>query len=111
MNLCKFYVGVVENITLISVEITFINTFTYCKLIHICILPEHKIHEIRTRAINNVQSKFQSCRTDLQDLVVDVHDLIQHLMKWFDLKPVTNVKQIFEILLILLKVNYMQLHK
>lgn len=69
------------------------------------ICTEHVIPEIRTRAINNVQSKFQSCRTDLQDLTVDVNDLIKRLLNWFELKPVTNAKIIFEILLSLLKVN------
>lgn len=84
---------------------------TFGKLTSTCIIPEHTIPEIRTRAINNVQSKFQSCRTDLQDLVVDLHDLVKHLMKWFELKPVTHVKQILEILLILLKVNIMHLNE
>lgn len=75
-------------------------------LIFIChSFTEHTHPEIRTRAINNVQSKFQSCGTDLQDLTVDVHDLVKHLMNWFEFKPVKNAKQIFEILLLLLKVN------
>ncbi|XP_031630428.1 uncharacterized protein LOC116345312 [Contarinia nasturtii] len=67
---------------------------------------EHTHPEIRTRAINNVQSKFQSCGIDLQDLTVDVNDLIKHLMHWFEFKPVTNANQIFEILLLLLKSKY-----
>ncbi|XP_055306610.1 protein rotatin homolog, partial [Sitodiplosis mosellana] len=67
---------------------------------------EHQIPEIRARAIENVQSKFQSCRTDLQELAVDVNDLVKRLLKWFDYQPVTNVKQIFDILLALLKSKY-----
>lgn len=67
---------------------------------------DHEIPEIRARAINNVQSKFQSCNTPhLNELNVNVNDLIKHLIRWFDFKPVTNEKQVFEILLLLLKVN------
>lgn len=67
---------------------------------------DHEIPEIRARAINNVQSKFQSCNApQLNELKVNVHDLIKRLIKWFDFKPVTNEKQVFEILLLLLKVS------
>lgn len=67
---------------------------------------EHQIPEIRARAINNVQSKFQSCNAPhLHELNVNINDLIKHLIKWFDFKPVTNEKQVFEILLLLLKVS------
>lgn len=65
----------------------------------------HHIPEIRARAICNIQSKFQSCRTDLEDLIVNINDLTKRLVKWFDFKPVSHVNQVFEILLSLLKVN------
>lgn len=61
--------------------------------------------EIRERAIGYIQSKFQSCRTDLKDLVVDVEILLRYLLRWFRIKPVTHQKQVFEIVLTLLKVR------
>lgn len=60
--------------------------------------------EIRVRAIGYIQSKFQCCRTDLNDLVVDVDTLVRFLLRWFRFKPVTHQKQVLEILLTLLKV-------
>lgn len=52
-----------------------------------------------------MQSKFQSCRVNLDDLIVNVHDLISNLFNWFNFKPVTHQNHIFDILLTLLKVN------
>lgn len=60
--------------------------------------------EIRERAIGYIQSKFQCCRDDLNDLVVDVDTLIRFLLRWFRFKPLTHQKQVLEILLTLLKV-------
>lgn len=73
--------------------------------LHFSSSTEHQIPEIRERAIKNVQSKFHSCRVDLDDLNVNVQLLIRRLIDWFDLKPVTHEKQIFDILLTLLKVS------
>lgn len=67
-------------------------------------LIESKVPEIRIRAINLIQSKFQCCRTDLTDLVVDVNTLIRYLLRWFRVKPVTHQNLVFEIILTLLKV-------
>lgn len=60
--------------------------------------------EIRERAIAYIQSKLQCCRTDLNDLIVDVDAIIRFLLQWFRFKPVTHQKQVLEILLTLLKV-------
>lgn len=86
-----------------------ISDFNICFFTVYFLLPpftEHKIPEIRARAINNVQSKFQSCHAPhLYELTVNVNSLIKHLIKWFDFQPVSHEKQVFEILLLLLKVN------
>lgn len=77
-------------------------------LVHIILFVfnvEHEAPEIRERAIGHIQSKFQSCSTDLDELVVDVRFLIKNLFKWFQIKPITHQKQAFEIILALMKVN------
>lgn len=66
---------------------------------------EHNIYEIRCRALENVQSKFHSCNTDLDDLSVNVHILVSRLFNWFKLTPITHQRHVFDVLLCLLKVN------
>lgn len=66
---------------------------------------ESEIQEIRVRALETIQSKFRCCRTNLEDLDVNLHELIRNLLKWFQLKPLTDEVRVLDTLLTILKVR------
>lgn len=71
---------------------------------HVC-FTEHPIAEIRCRALDTITKKLRDAtHPHLNDLTVNLDELVNSLMKWFRLEPLTNEQRVLTILLILLKV-------